>query len=206
VKARRLLDALAFAGAILAGPLSRLPVRALGDEGRRTLPGDDLLPDAMGQWTNAITIRKRPADIWPWLAQMGCNRAGWYSYDGLDNGGVPSAERIVPELQTVAVGDVFPWTPTDSTGFVVRAVEPGRALVLGGTPPPYQVTWALVLEPIDGTSTRLITRSRGTPRSAPVKLLLQVAVHPIHFAMQRKQLLNVKRRVEARALGVPAQE
>ena len=172
----------------------------------------------MGQWTNAISIRGRPADIWPWLAQMGCNRAGWYSYDGLDNGGVPSAERIVPELQKVAVGDVFPWTPSDSTGFVVRAVQPGRALVLGGTPPPYQVSWALVLEQIDETSTRLITRSRGTPRSAPVEALLRLAVHPIHFAMQRKQLLNIKRRVEARttpaaplptqalALGVAAQQ
>jgi hypothetical protein len=52
-----------------------------------------------------ITIRARPAEIWPWLVQMGCRRAGWYSYDGLDNGGVPSAERIVPELQRAEVGE-----------------------------------------------------------------------------------------------------
>jgi hypothetical protein len=105
---RRLRDALRFAAAILTWPISRLPVRPRGDETRRELPGDEPLPSAKGQWTNAITIRARPSEIWPWLVQMGCRRAGWYSYDGLDNGGVPSAERIVPELQQVEVGDLFP--------------------------------------------------------------------------------------------------
>ena len=54
-----------------------------------------------------MTIRARRTDIWPWFVQMGWRRGGWYSYDGLDNGGVPSATRIVPELQRVEVGDVF---------------------------------------------------------------------------------------------------
>jgi hypothetical protein len=63
------------------------------------------------RWKHAITIRARPAEIWPWLVQMGCRRAGWYSYDGLDNGGVRSAERILPEFQQVQVGDIFPATP-----------------------------------------------------------------------------------------------
>ena len=65
----------------------------------RPLPGDELVADANGRWNHAVTIRARPAEIWPWLVQMGCRRAGWYSYDGLDNGGVRSAARIVPELQ-----------------------------------------------------------------------------------------------------------
>lgn len=192
----RLRDALLFAAAILTGALSRLRVRALGDEGRRSLPGDEIVPDSKGQWTNAITIRARPADIWPWILQMGCNRAGWYSYDGLDNGGQPSAERIVAELQDVAVGDVFPWTPTDREGFIVRAIEPGRALVLGGTPPPFRMSWAFVLQPLDETTTRLVARCRAVPRSVPIGLLLRF-FHPVHFAMQRKQLLTLKRRAEA---------
>jgi hypothetical protein len=194
----RLRDALALALAILTGAMSRLRVRPLGDEGRRPLPGDEIVPDAKDQWTNAITVRARPADIWPWIVQMGCTRAGWYSYDGLDNGGQPSAERIIPELQDIHVGDVFPWTPTDGDGFIVRDIEPDRALVLGGTPPPFRMSWAFALQPLDETTTRLIARCRAVPRSMRVGLLLRL-FHPIHFAMQRKQLLTLKRRAEANA-------
>jgi hypothetical protein len=64
---------------------------------------------------------------------MGCRRAGWYSYDGLDNGGTPNANRIVPARQHVAIGDLLAWTPTADDGFIVRAFEPERSLVLGGT-------------------------------------------------------------------------
>jgi hypothetical protein len=193
----RLRDTLLFAAAILTAALSRLRVRPRGDEGRRPLPGDGIVPDAKDQWTNAVTIRARPGDIWPWILQMGCGRAGWYSYDGLDNGGQPSAERIVPELQAVEVGDVFPWRPADRDGFIVREIEPDRALVLDGTPPPLRVSWAFVLRPLDETTTRLIARCRAVPRSVAVGLLLRL-FHPVHFAMQRKQLLTLKRRVERR--------
>jgi hypothetical protein len=81
------------------------------DEATRPLPGDELVAGAKIRWTHAVTIQARRADVWPWLVQMGCRRAGWYSYDGLDNGGAPSAKRITPELQQVRVGDVFPMTP-----------------------------------------------------------------------------------------------
>ena len=193
---RRLRDALFFAAAILTGALSRLRVRARGDEGRRPLPGDEIVPDAKDQWTNAVTIRARPADIWPWILQMGSTRAGWYSYDGLDNRGRPSAERIVPELQDVEVGDVIPWTPTGREALIVRAIEPERTLVLGGTRPPFRVSWAFVLQPLDDMTTRLIARCRVVPRSVAVGLLLRL-LHPVHFAMQRKQLLTLERRVQA---------
>lgn len=197
VAVRRLPDVLLLAGSILTSPLSRRLVRPLGDESDGALPGDDIVRDMKGQWTHGITIRGRPSDIWPWLVQMGCTRAGWYSYDGLDNGGQRSAERIILELQKVEVGDVFPWTPTNRDGFIVRAVEPERALVLSGTPAPYRMSWALVLEPIDETTTRLITRCRGAPANVGVDLLLRFVLRPIHFGMQRKQLLNIKRRVGA---------
>ena len=103
----RLRDAIRLAGVIATGVLSRRPVRPLGDEARRPLPGDDLVSGKL-PWTHGVTIRARPTEIWPWLVQMGCRRAGWYSYDGLDNDGVPSADRIVPELQRVEVGDICP--------------------------------------------------------------------------------------------------
>lgn len=197
---RRLPDALLLVGSVLAGPVSRRPVRALDDESRRLLPGDDVLPDAKGQWTNAITIRGRPRDIWPWLAQMGCRRAGWYSYDGLDNGGIRSAEEIIPELQRVEVGDLFAGTPKAHDGFLVARVEPERALVLTASAGDlYRAAWAFVLEPLDDHTTRLITRSRGAYERRSVGLGLQLIGHPIHFAMQRKQLLKIRRQVETAA-------
>ena len=194
--ANRLPDAIRLAGVIVTGVLSHRPVRPLGDEARRPLPGDELVP-AKTQQTHGVTIEARPTEIWPWLIQMGCRRAGVYSYDRLDNGGVPSADQILPEFQHIEVGDILPWTPTSEDGFIVRAVEPERALVLGEDTGSF--TWTFVLEPIDATSTRLITRLRLRYESLAYGLILRV-FQPIHFGMQRRQLLNLKRRVEAGAL------
>jgi hypothetical protein len=190
-----LRDATRLAAAVITGVLSRRPVRPLGGEGRRALPGDELVPSAKARWTHGITIRARPTEIWPWLVQMGCRRAGWYSYDGLDNGGVASANRILPELQRAEVGDVFPMTPTADDGFIVRAVEADHALILGD--PAGSATWAFVLAPIDDRYTRLITRVRASYERFAVGLLIAVVWRPIHFGMQRRQLLNLKRRAEA---------
>jgi hypothetical protein len=180
-------DALRLLGVLVTYPVSRRPVRPLAVEAMRSLPGDELVAGAKIRWNHAITIRAHPADIWPW-------RAGWYSHDGLDNGGVPSAERIVPELQRVQVGDIFPMTPKAQDRFVVRVVEPDWTLVFGDGAG--QMSWAFVLEPVDETSTRLITSSRGTIDRLPLGLMLKVFWRPLDLGMQRRQLLNVKRLVE----------
>jgi PPOX class probable F420-dependent enzyme len=191
----RVLDAARLLGVLLSGVWSRRPVRLLPGEAARALPGDQLGSEATVVWTHGITIRARPGQVWPWLVQMGCRRAGWYSYDGLDNGGLPSANQILPELQRLQVGDILPMTPNAEDAFVVRAVEPERALVLGDAAG--SATWAFALEPSDdGTSTRLVTRSTGSYTRVVVGLLLKLFLRPIHFAMQRKQLLNLKRLVE----------
>jgi hypothetical protein len=91
------------------------------------LPGDDLVPDATGIETRTIEIAAPPAAVWPWLVQMGFGRAGWYSYDAIDMRG-KSADRVNPEWQTLAEGDLVPVAP--DAGFVVRALDPGRELVL----------------------------------------------------------------------------
>jgi hypothetical protein len=193
----RIRDALRLLGVLVTAVASRHPVRPRGDEARRSLPGDELVADAKVRWNHAITIRARPADIWPWLVQMGCRRAGWYSYDGLDNGGVRSAERIVAELQQIQVGDILPMTPKAQDRFVVRIVNPEQALVLGDDTG--SMSWAFVLEQVDEASTRLITRSRGAVDRLALGLMLKVIWHPLDFGMQRRQLLNLKRRVEAAA-------
>jgi PPOX class probable F420-dependent enzyme len=191
----RLRDALRLAGAVGTAAVSRRPVRPVAGEAGRALPGDELVADARVGWTHAITIGARPAAIWPWLVQMGCRRAGWYSYDGLDNAGVPSADRILPQYQQILVGDILPQTPKAEDRFVVRAVEPERALVLGDDAG--SMSWAFILEPIGATGTRLITRSRGAYDRLALGLLLKLVWHPVHFGMQRRQLLNLKRLVEA---------
>ncbi len=117
-----LRDALRLLAVVVMAVMSRRPVRPLADEADRPLPGDERVADPKVGWTHAITIRARPADIWPWLVQMGCRRAGWYSYDGLDNAGLPSADRIIPEFQHVQVGDIFPQTPKAEDRFVVQTV------------------------------------------------------------------------------------
>jgi proline iminopeptidase len=72
---------------------------ASDEEVREPYPGADLIPGGQRGATMAVTIDAPPSRVWPWLVQMGCDRAGWHSWDRLDNGGVPSAERVHPEWQ-----------------------------------------------------------------------------------------------------------
>jgi hypothetical protein len=176
----------------------------------RALPGDEFLLRADASWTHAVTIEAPPEHVWPWLAQMGCRRGGWYSLDLLDNGGYPSADRIIPELQRIRVGDLLPATRKDEGGFAVLRVAPPGLLVLGSPSllpgahdrawgmlgARYDTTWAFVLEPIGDDATRLVVRVRGAMdpglRSEIAKALLQ----PTHAIMERAQLKNLKHLAE----------
>jgi hypothetical protein len=92
-----------------------------------SLPGDDLVPEPAVIDTRGITIDAPPAAVWPWLLQLGYGRGGWYSYDQLDMKG-RSADAILPEHQSLAVGDIVPTDPAG--GFEVKVLDPERALVL----------------------------------------------------------------------------
>jgi hypothetical protein len=137
---------------------------ATAAERHRSLPADEMVPDPLFTSTHAITISAPPERVWPWIAQMGAGRGGWYSWDAIDNGGAPSAIRVLPELQTVVPGDVMPAVPGATDAFVVVAIDPPRDLVLtvpdghGG----HAVAWEHVLEPIDGGRTRLVVRGRAS--------------------------------------------
>jgi hypothetical protein len=166
------------------------------------LPGDDLIPTPLASLTHAVTIDRDSSSVWPWLAQMGAGRAGWYSYDLLDNGRQPSATRIMAEQQSIAIGTVFPALPGTTEGFKVLAFEPNAWLLLGWAEPDGAplVTWAFVLEPRGRDRTRLITRVRGNERyrfhGLPAALSMKI-VRIVHFMMQRRQLLGIARRVES---------
>jgi len=122
--------AAASAGAAIGFSRARTEFRTWGIDPAdvtKELPGDELVPEAEAIDTRSLDIAAPPKDVWPWLVQMGYGRAGWYSWDQLDMN-VPSADRIVPELQQLAVGDVVPTHP--GGGFKVRILEPEQALVL----------------------------------------------------------------------------
>ena len=149
-----------------------------------------------------------PHKVWPWLAQMGSGRAGWYSYDFVDNGCHPSAERILPEYQQISVGTVFPALPSATDVFAVVHYEKDRSLVLAWKLPDgkYQVTWAFILEQPRPDKTRLIVRGRVAPGYRPYGLPQWFAIPTgrlAHFIMQRKQLLGIARRIERSVSEAP---
>jgi hypothetical protein len=179
----------------------------------RPLPGDALLPDAKAVLTLSIPIQATPEAIWPFLVQMGARRAGWYSYDRLDNGGRESAWEVVPELQDLSVGQIIAATPEGEDGYEVLAIERDRALVLGGLydteqakqlafsgsrPEVYwQVTWAFVLEPLNERETKLLVRARAD--FAPASMKWKAAwIAPVHHFMEMEQLRNIQARAEHR--------
>lgn len=179
-------------------------------DAQRPLPGDDLLPVDAACVTRSITIAAPPERIWPWLVQMGRDRAGWYSHDALDGNGRASATALVPDLQHVEAGDVWSIAGLDG-GLTVLRVEPGRSLVLGGGrdlsrgtpldffgPMPdryWRASWAFVLIPIEPGRTRLVARARVdyAPLSTGLRMLW---MRPLHSFMQSAQLRNLARRAE----------
>jgi hypothetical protein len=160
------------------------------------IEGDDLVPEPRAQLTHAITISAPPRDVWPWLLQMGCQRAGWYSWDRLDNGGKRSADHIIPELQHLEVGDVLPARPHGTEGFKVLRILPERALVLGSMSPEWDGTWAFELEPIGIDRTRLVTRYRAAFAPDAKMALALPLIARVHAFMEKKQLRTIKHHAE----------
>src|SRR3954471_19726961 len=110
---------------------------ATRDEVSRALPGDDLVSRPTFNATRAISIGAPPEAVWPWLVQVGTTRAGWYSYDLLDNLGHPSARRLIPQLQGLAPGDIVPMNPGGTQGLAVHSVDPPHSMIwrTPATPP-----------------------------------------------------------------------
>jgi hypothetical protein len=176
---------------------------------RAALPGDDLVPAPRIGYTRAITIHATPADVWPWVVQMGQGRGGFYSYDGLENlvrCQITSAGRILPEHQSLRPGNLVRLGPDGYPCFRVAVVEPPADLVLLGADPqpPHEVgsadvppgvaTWQWALRPAPGGGTRLIARQRLAypDRFGPMWHI----VEPVGFVMERQMLKGIKARAE----------
>jgi hypothetical protein len=158
------------------------------EELRAELPGDELVPEPATQSTRAVTIDAPVEAVWPWLAQIGQDRAGFYSYEQLENLAgcdMHNAERVHPEWQSREPGELVPLHPR--TGLPVARFEPGRVLALEG--------WgAFVLAPHGSDATRLI--ARGRVRRGLGALANALLMEIPHFLMERKMLLGIKERAE----------
>jgi hypothetical protein len=175
--------------------LARAGVRQPGKQ----LPGDRLVRRAVLTRTIACDIPSPPSAVWPWLAQMGAGRAGWYAFDRIDNGGVPSASEVIPALQRIVPGDTLASSAGGAPPFVVTQAVPGRALVTvlrsrGGH---LRVSYAYVLEPTGSGGTRLTARLRMGGRPLLPSLLAAPVVLAAHEAGQRRQFARLRRRISA---------
>ena len=181
-------------------------------ERRRVLPGDGLLARPRISATHATSLAAPPDEVWPWLLQVGWHRGGWYTPRWVDvlmfPDNLPSADRVVPELQGLEVGDWVPdGPPGTGCGFEVREVEPHRHLVLESTthlPSTWRRrgtarlhwTWAFVLDPEPEGGTRLVFRWRA--RTWPWWLTAggHAFVVPADLVMSRGMFRGLRRRVD----------
>lgn len=174
------------------------------------LPGDDPGRHPAYEMNLAVSISAPPSEVWPWLVQIGQDRAGFYSYDWLENlllgAHIHSANAIHPEWQHRAAGDEVRILPPGALGGLIRKpitmrveqVVPERALVL-------QMWGAFVLVPGPEGTTRLITRTPVAGPGAPVVMapLDLFGFQPVHFIMERKMLLGMKERAERAPRSAP---
>ncbi len=174
---------------------------AKNEELQRPMPGDDEIQKPLYATTRAVTINAEPADIWPWLVQMGYQRGGLYSYDWLDRlFGIldrPSADRIIPEFQYLQAGDVIPLGAGPS--WPVKALEPNQSLLIllrNPQNPEFGVTWVWALDPLDERHTRLVSRVRCRLPLTLGGVFMLLLLEPAGFIMERKMLLGIKQRAE----------
>ncbi|GAB3766953.1 hypothetical protein FB382_001728 [Nocardioides ginsengisegetis] len=191
------------------------------EERRAAMPGDDLVGRPQIQVTHAITIPAPPARVWPWLAQVGWHRGGWYTARWVDvllfPDNLPSADRVLDDFQQLEVGDLVPdGRPDTECFFVVRECEPGQRLVLQSTthlPLSWRVrdrarinwTWSFVLTPEPGGgATRLVFRWRARTRPWWLTLGAHLLIVPADFVMSRDMLIGLRERAGERVDGPAA--
>ena len=183
---------------------------ATAEERIRPLPGDDIVPQSGSQATRAITIKAPLSTVWPWLAQLGQDRGGFYSYDLLENAvgcDMPTDDVLRPDRQNWSLGDrlwMYPPHKAGGIGFAtLRSYEPGHALGfatrLTGTSlaEPENGSWSFVAIPLGAHTTRILVRGRGAPRTSIWLLAFdRIFFEPVHFMMERRMLIGLQQLAE----------
>jgi hypothetical protein len=201
------LDTLSAVPIWVVSPLTRrwhLRWGATDAEVTGPMPGDDVVQRAQFNATRSITIGASPVEVWPWIAQLGYRRGGFYTYDQVDNASEPSADRIIEEYQHLKVGDEIPmWHESRglSIAYKVHSFEVSKWMLWvhrphEGEEPDSTWSWRLD-EPASG-GTRLVTRMKQdyhwqTPKLALFNLVLMEFGD---FAMERRMLKGIKVRAE----------
>jgi hypothetical protein len=166
---------------------------ATGAEARARLPGDELLEDADGVSTRAITIGARASAVWPWIAQMGPSpRGGAYTYDWIENLlglNMHSSDRVLPEYQSPRVGETLAY---GTNRMRLERVEPPHVLAWRSEDGNW--VWSFVLDERDGR-TRLVSRNRFRLPSLTAKIGM-IPMGPASLLMERKMLNGIKHRAE----------
>lgn len=166
------------------------------DNDTRPLPGDELIPESKYGITYHRNIEAPVSIVWRYLMQLGCDRAGWYSVDMLDNGGKPSIDHLVDGWEDRQAGGEVQATP-EGGSFHVYAVQHESHFILGGKTTrlggPFEMTWSFVLEPIGDDGTHLISRARMIASPPWAEWLLgNIAYPPIHGLMSKVQLDHIR--------------
>lgn len=181
------------------------------DERTRFLPGDDLVPHPNYTTTRAITIAASPREIWPWLVQMGQDRAGFYTHNWVERlllSGIPDTHELHPEWQQLHAGDLVRTNREiragHALGWPVARVEPERALLLTSKSLPAG-TYAFVLAAGDNGTTRLLCRDRAVSRWWEWPFIFLI-YEPLHAYMQTGLLQGIKRRAERNTRRMPDAE
>lgn len=187
---------------------ARIPTwGATMDEIAMNLPGDEIVPQPQIRWDHAITIAAPPAEIYPWLIQMGDSRGAFYSYAFIENfamqaarlpGRYVNADRIHPEWQDPPIGQGM-----IMTNIALNDYAPGEWVLASATKemPGVFWTWLWYLKPVDADTTRLIVRHRiSFPEGAPISIIR--AVFNAGYVMERGMILGIRERAEGRVPSV----
>ena len=200
--------AVGIAATVAFSPLLR-PIYArwgaTDDEVAEALPGDAVVPAPTLQSTRAIAIAAAPADVFPWIVQLGHGRGGLYSYEGLENlvgCGIVNADAILPEYQHLAPGDLVRMGPPGYPCFRTLDVVPGAHVLLQACDPkteaPAEMSWLFLVRPAEGGS-RLIIRSRMRVGDGAADVLAwRVLTDPVWFVMERRMMIGIRDRAEHR--------
>ncbi len=166
----------------------------MGRYGCRACSIDALLAATDFNATRAVTINATPEEIWPWIVQIGDQRAGFYGYDWFDNRFTRSAEEIIPEFQDLKIGDEVPISSLVSQ--TVWLLEPYEAMVWVGGGDEIDGTWSWGLYPLDDERTRLVTRLRGKYHWSKPTIMFNLLIEGGDLPFMRKCLLGIKQRAE----------
>ncbi len=172
-------------------------------ESAMSLAGDEIVPDPLYRSTRAVTVEAPVEDVWPWIAQLGQDRGGFYSYSWIENlllADIHSARTVNPAWLIRREGELLPLTSSNyplglikrkekSVGPHIRRFDPNQAMVLDG--------WgSFVLQALDGGKTRFIVRDSTKPMPLPTRILWSLLFEPGHFAMERQMMKGIKVRAE----------